>query len=97
MEKENLFKEITDKMLETFIKKNHDYGDSFDKLMDEFGLVSSTIRLTDKLNRFKNLTKNDAKVKDESIQDTLLDLANYSILTLIWLIRKENKNETIHS
>lgn len=85
MEKEQLFKAITDKMLETFIQKNHDYGNSFDKQMDEFGMIAAVIRLSDKLNRLKVLTKEDAQVKEESIQDTLLDLANYSILTAMWL------------
>ena len=85
MEKEQLFKAITDNMLETFIKKNHDYGNSFDKQMDEFGMTAAIIRLSDKLNRLKVLSKDDALVKDESIQDTLLDLANYSILTAMWL------------
>jgi hypothetical protein len=84
------FKEITNLMLETYEKKNHDYGNSFDKSIDEFGLVSPAVRLTDKLNRFKTLIKTENKVKDESISDTLLDLANYSILTYLYI---KNHNE----
>lgn len=84
------FKEITDLMVETYEKKNHDYGNSFEKSVDEFGLVSPAIRLTDKLNRFKTLIKTESKVKDESISDTLLDLANYSILTYLYI---KNHNE----
>ena len=91
MEKEQLFKAITDKMLDTFIQKNHDYGNSFDKQMDEFGMIAAVIRLSDKLNRLKVLTKEDAQVKEESIQDTLLDLANYSILTAMWLYNQNKK------
>lgn len=42
------------------------------------------IRLEDKLQRVKNLVRNgSAAVNDESIDDTLLDLANYAIMTLI--------------
>ena len=42
------------------------------------------IRLSDKLNRFKKLSKNgDAKVADESIRDTLIDLANYALMTIL--------------
>ena len=63
--------------------KNADYGDSFGKSYAEYGLVMSCIRLEDKLNRLKSLTKNEQQVKDESIEDTLLDLANYAIMTLI--------------
>lgn len=62
--------------------KNTDYGNSFAKQLEEYGLVSAAIRLEDKLNRFKHLIGNEAKV-DESIQDTLMDLANYAVMTLI--------------
>ncbi|MFW6002401.1 MAG: nucleotide modification associated domain-containing protein [archaeon] len=78
-------KELTEKLHETYIKKNQDYGDSFGALFDRYGLVSSDIRLTDKLNRFRQLIQNEAEVKDESIKDTLLDLANYAIMTVIEL------------
>lgn len=44
------------------------------------------IRLSDKLNRFKMLSKGkDALVNDESIRDTLIDLANYAIMTIMEL------------
>ena len=41
------------------------------------------IRLSDKLERLKRLTKAEAEVKDESIRDTLIDLANYAIMTIM--------------
>ena len=66
--------------------KNKDYGDSFSKSFTEYGLTMPCIRLEDKLNRLKALNKNkEQKVKDESIKDTLMDLANYAIMTLIEL------------
>lgn len=83
------FKDITDKMNEIYQMKNSDYGNSFDKSCDEFGITAALVRIGDKFNRIKTLVKKDNKVKDESIEDTLLDLANYSILTLIWY--KNNK------
>ena len=64
-------------------RKNHDYGDSFGKSFKEYGMTMVCIRLEDKLNRLKSLTKSDNKVKDESIEDTLMDLANYSIMAII--------------
>lgn len=70
-------------------RKNHDYGDSFSKQFNEYGLTSSIIRLEDKFLRLKQLSKNKAQVKDESVEDTLLDLANYAILTVMEL-RKGN-------
>lgn len=79
------FQDITTKMLETYTNKNHDYGNSFEQSLDKFGIVASLVRMGDKMNRIESLSKKDAKVKDESIKDTLLDLANYSIMTLMWL------------
>ena len=66
-------------------RKNTDYGDSFSKSFKEYGLTMACIRLEDKLNRLKALTKNEAQVKDESITDTLMDLANYAIMTIMEL------------
>lgn len=70
---------------ELYARKNADYGDSFGKSFREYGLTMACIRLEDKLNRIKALTKQEAQVSDESIVDTLMDLANYSIMTLVEL------------
>ena len=41
------------------------------------------IRLGDKFNRFKTLSRQDTRmVEDESIRDTLIDLANYAVMTV---------------
>lgn len=66
-------------------RKNADYGDSFDRTLDEFGLVASATRMSDKFNRFKSLIKNPAQVQDEKIEDTLIDLASYAIMTIKWI------------
>lgn len=93
------FKNITSKMAETYEKKNHDYGDSFSKSLDKFGLVASVVRMGDKMNRIESLINKSIQnpaypsvsvkdvnlVKDESIKDTLLDLANYAIMTVMWM------------
>lgn len=64
--------------------KNHDYGDSFHQTFTEEGMAMARIRLGDKLARFKSLTKSGVQeVKDESIRDTLIDLANYAIMTVL--------------
>jgi hypothetical protein len=62
--------------------KNADYGDSFGKSIAEWGIIAGVVRMDDKMRRLKNLVKQDALVKDETIRDTLLDLANYAIMTL---------------
>ena len=77
---------------ELYARKNADYGDSFGKSFTEYGLTMACIRLEDKLNRIKALTKQKAQVSDESIVDTLMDLANYSIMTLVELGQSEHEN-----
>ena len=73
-------------LTDIYIAKNKDYGDSFSKSFKEYGMMMPCIRLEDKINRLKSLTKNkEQKVSDESIEDTLKDLANYAIMTLIEL------------
>lgn len=85
---------ICDKLGKMFSSKNKDYGDSFHKSFEEYGLLSSVIRMSDKLNRLKSFAKNDdLSVKDESIRDTLLDLANYAIMTVVELDKQSGKVE----
>ena len=81
------FMDITANMAKTYAAKNHDYGNSFEQSLDKFGLVASIVRMGDKMNRIESLSKKEAEVKDESIKDTLLDLANYAIMTVMWLNR----------
>ena len=86
MNKIEKHKKICESLNSLYEAKNADYGDSFSKSYKEYGLTMSLIRLEDKLNRLKSLNKNgNAQVKDESVQDTLMDLANYAIMTLIEL------------
>ena len=83
-----VFDEITQQMKETYSTKNHDYGNSFSDSIKDFGLISAAVRMNDKMNRIKSFVKmpqEEMKVKDESIKDTLLDLANYAVMTLVEL------------
>ena len=84
---------ICDEMNKLYEQKNKDYGDSFSKSFEEYGLTMPCIRLEDKLNRLKSLVKNSSiQVKDESIVDTLKDLANYAIMTVIEIESKDEKS-----
>lgn len=78
----NEYKQVVKELEDVYIKKNHDYGDSFAIILKRFGLKSTVIRLRDKLMRLETLCKKEAKVQDESIEDTLKDLANYAIMTV---------------
>ena len=80
------FKDITKIMSDIFIRKNHDYGNSFEQSLNEEGLTASRIRMGDKWNRYKQLSKGvKAQVNNESIKDTLIDIATYAIMTIMWL------------
>ena len=78
-------KQVCYELNRLYEKKNRDYGDSFHETFLEEGMAMSRIRLTDKLKRFKQLTKGQAapNVADESVRDTLIDLANYAIMTVM--------------
>ena len=88
------FISICKEMAELYDAKNWDYGDSFGKSFEEWGMTMPCIRLTDKLNRLCSLTKNSSqKVQDESIEDTLKDLAIYSVMTLIEIERRKRAQD----
>ena len=65
-----------DENYQTFLKKNTDYGSSFEESLNEFGEVAGIVRISDKYRRLVNLTKNENRVL-ESKADTLKDMANY--------------------
>lgn len=82
MTRTEIFAQLTEQAKSTYKWKNHDYGDSFAKTRSIIP-QAILVRLHDKLNRLTTLlTGEDAKVKDESIEDTLLDLANYALMEL---------------
>lgn len=89
---ENGFKNYTDNLANVLQSKNKAYGDSFTKSVDKYGLSVIGVRLSDKYNRIEHLiTNNELKENDESLEDTLLDMAGYSILALKYL--EEHKDE----
>lgn len=103
-QKIDLHREILDNIHKMYIDKNHDYGDSVHDTYKRYGLVSFLVRMEDKLNRVRALSiksnnekVDDAKVTDEKIEDTLLDLANYAILAAMELKLDNNGNNSNNS
>lgn len=88
-----MHKEICDNLNKTFEKKNNDYGDSFSKSFEEFGLISAIVRISDKYRRLTELGLNNKKqqVDGEAIEDTLLDMANYCIMTYMELTKQKEE------
>lgn len=84
------FVDILQEMASLYHEKNHDYGNSFEDSLNKFGILAGVIRMNDKMNRINNLVlSKDVKVKDEKIEDTLIDLANYAAMTLKWMKNNE--------
>lgn len=81
-------KEIALEVAELVEKKNRDYGNSFDRTLGEYGDTAYFLRIEDKLSRLKSLSKKEAAVIDESIEDTLKDIIGY---TLLMINNKRNK------
>lgn len=103
--KENM-QNAHDELLQTFVDKNADYGNSFESSLEEYGLIAALIRMDDKMGRLRTLIKSSminyildngsdgAKVKDESISDTLRDLSNYALMASVWLDNKDFEEDT---
>mgnify|MGYP004563082435 CR=1 FL=1 len=91
------FKIITDEMYNIYEKKNHDYGNSFADSFKKFGLISAVVRIGDKFNRISSLMKKERLINDESIEDTLIDMANYCIMSVIELEKQKIEKERMIS
>lgn len=88
------FESVLDEMRDLHAKKNKDYGDAFHKSFEEFGVTAGVVRLNDKMERVKSLVKNGkAEVKDESLMDTLKDMASYAVMLYVEL--KHHLSHTI--
>lgn len=89
----DIYEYILNGLEQTYKDKNNDYGNSVADTYEKFGCVSFLVRITDKYNRLLTLCNPNAPeqmVKDEKIDDTILDLANYCLL---WLVEREYRNQ----
>lgn len=87
----NTMKGQYDHQYNVFCRKNHDYGNSFEKSLDTFGLVAGIVRMSDKFERLVSLNdpNKDAQIASESLVDTLEDLSNYAAMAACWLKGKK--------
>lgn len=90
-----LFNKLTQEMSETFAKKRNDYGQTTTETFKKFGPVSMLTRMHDKMGRLDNLlTNNRENMVGEKVEDTLLDLANYALITILEL-RKDKQEKSL--
>ena len=88
------FGRIQVELCDTFKSKNADYGNSFSQLYQEFGdngIITAAVQISHKYHRFMNLAKGIPTKVNESLRDTLLDLANYCVLTVMELDKAKEK------
>lgn len=85
--------EICNYIHDLYTKKNRDYGDSMHPLYEEYGLTAFMILFSTKINRIKSLIKCNDKPNYESIEDSLMDLANYAIIAVTELKAEKTLND----
>lgn len=79
-------------MGDIFAEKNKKYGGSFEVSLDKYGMIAALTRISDKFNRMENLIlTNDEGTSDESIMDTLIDMANYCVMTAVYMKNSERE------
>jgi len=84
----NGYEEIMNEQFELFAKKHLDYGmhnvsagtnlDTADEV--EFAMTGLWYRLSDKINRWKNMIISGRKAQNETLIDTFQDVTNYGII-----------------
>lgn len=87
-----------DGQYDTFCRKNHDYGNSFEESLDQFGIIASLVRMQDKMLRLQSLTDESKtqRVGSESLIDTLEDLSNYAAMTACWLKGVQAEDDVVN-
>ena len=86
-------KEYCDNLNKVYAQKNEKYGDSFGISVRQYGNIAALTRISDKFHRMEQLilSGKDGSDTDERLEDTLLDMANYCIMTAMELKNKEEK------
>lgn len=91
------FQDSLSKMFNIMESKNHDYANAEDpfknfKMAEMAGMSVEQgifLRMLDKVSRISELLTKEAKVEDEKLEDTLLDLANYAIILNVFMANKD--------
>lgn len=100
MSQSERFYQLLETMKETHDAKRHDYASTEDvfanfRTCEQAGIPAwkgCCVRIGDKFSRIMGFAKKEQlKVKDESIKDTLIDMANYALIALI--LYEESREE----
>jgi len=99
MSAHSAFESVLREMLALHAKKNQDYGTDVDpfanvRASEDFGIpawLGSVIRANDKMTRLKTYA-GKGQLANESVEDSLIDLANYAVIGLV-LFREHQQQE----
>ena len=89
MEIKYTFQHVAQQMIDLQDKKNKDYGNAYFENLNEEDLAAARIAIGNKWRRFNNLSKQGKAEIDEKLEDTLIDLAAYALMTAQWIKNKE--------
>ena len=77
------FRSISEELVNLYEKKNKDYGNAFGETLYKAGIGYAVGTLLVKANRFASIVQNPKSINFEGMEDTLMDIANYAIMTLV--------------
>jgi hypothetical protein len=83
---------VLKEMKDTYDRKNSDYGNSFEKALDEFGIIPGIGQIYHKFERVKKMVKSPNAKVNESMRDSLLDMCNYIAMTVAWMDKEGKEN-----
>lgn len=83
-------KQLCDDLNALYVTKNKEYGDSFTDTYEKLGIISAVTQILHKTNRIVKMSK-EQEVVHESLEDNLIDLANYCLMTLMELEKTDAK------
>lgn len=87
------FKKVLEEMSAIHEKKNSDYDGAFEKIYEFMGIVYPMSRILEKVLRVISIEgKGQYRVLDESPRDTLVDIANYAVMLVAELDKKEEES-----
>lgn len=89
----NTIAKISTRVVSLLVAKREYYGTNFEDSWDEFGMVSVVMRINDKINRLKNLIKTSNNPKEETIEDTFMDIIGYCLLSLRKMSMEKKKEK----
>ena len=94
MENDKHYEKLMYENQEVYLDKNKKYGDSFTDTIKKYGYISALTRMHDKFSRIEEFIIEGYEDEEESLRDSLMDLANYCYMTVMALERDQNESDS---